>query len=322
MKLLSVIIPVYNTNYTFLSECIASVERLMKKRDDVELVVCDDGSNIQTVNVLKSLQLKYHNFFILSDGKNRGQNGARNEGVKKVTGKYILFLDSDDYLDSEDLNKCLRQIESIDVDVISFTGSINTGSGLAKNSMILNQGFISKKDTILQCGELWGFLFKRTLLMKTPLFEEIKIGEDVVSAIVLISEATNVYSLDSEPYVYRKNQLSIMNNANIAQRYHIIDGFSWIKETLSKELFDEFYSEIEWQAIKHILIYESQQILRFGLNYKNCVKKMRRWMDNNFPEWKNNSYLREYNYGLRTKLILSGCFNLFYYTDRLLECSK
>lgn len=322
MKLLSVIVPVYNTDFAFLSECIASVEQLMNKRDDVELVVCDDGSNVRTVNALKTLQMKYCNFFILSDGKNRGQNGARNIGVKKATGKYILFLDSDDYLNAEDLNKCLEQIEHIDVDIISFAGSIDAGSVLSKDSMTLNQGFVSKKDTILQCGELWRFLFKRTLLMKIPLLEGIKIGEDVVSAIVLISEATNVYSLDLEPYIYRKNQLSIMNNADVIQRYHIIDGFSWVKNTLSKELLDEFYPEIEWQAIKHILIYESQQILKCGLSYKSSVKKMRCWMNKNFPEWKNNSYLKEYNYGLRTKLILSGYFNLFYYTDRLLEESK
>ena len=318
MTFLSIVVPVYNTNFSFLSECIASAEQLMKKRGDVELIVCDDGSNIQTVKELKSLQKEYCNFQLLSDGKNRGQNGARNMGVKKATGKYILFLDSDDYLNTKDLDKCLRQIEYVDADVISFTTSINRNFDSVRNLSIANQEFISKKDAILQCGELWKFIFKRTLLMKTQLLEGIRIGEDVVSAIVLISKASNVYSIKLEPYIYRKNQLSIMNNTNVAQRYRILDGFSWVKEVLGKDLFDEFYSEIEWQAIKHILIYESQQILRNGLNYKFYVKKMRLWINSNFPGWESNIYLKKYNCGLRTKLIVRGYFSLFYYVDRLL----
>lgn len=322
MKLLSIVVPVYNTDFSFFSECIDSVEQLMKKREDVELVVCDDGSNAQTVKYLKSLQKKYCNFLLLSDGRNRGQNGARNIGVKNAVGKYVLFLDSDDYLNIEDLSKCLEQIESVDADIISFSASISDDSASVKDIVFSNQGFANKKNLILQCGELWRFLFKRSLLTRTPLLEGIKIGEDVVSAIVLISEAIDIYSFNLEPYVYRKNQLSIMNNADVVQRYHIIDGFSWIKEILSKELLDEFYSEIEWQAIKHIIIYESQQILRCGLNHKNYVKKMRQWMDKNFPGWERNYYLEKYKCGLRTKMILSGYFKLFYYTDRLLEGFK
>lgn len=318
MTLLSIVVPVYNTNFPFLSECIASVEQLMEKREDIELIVCDDGSNIQTIMELKSLQKKYCNFQLLSDGKNRGQNGARNIGVKKATGKYILFLDSDDYLNTKDLDKCLKQLEYVDSDVVSFTTLINDDSDIAMNSLISKQEFISKKDVILQCGELWKFIFKRTLLTNAPLLEGIKIGEDVVSAIVLIAKASGVYSFKLEPYIYRKNQLSIMSNANVAQRYHILDGFSWIKETLDKDLFDEFYPEIEWQAIKHILIYESQQILKSGLHYRYYVKKMRWWMNKNFPRWKSNIYLKKYDCGLRTKLIVRGYFTLFYCVDRLL----
>ncbi|KFI82692.1 hypothetical protein BPULL_2088 [Bifidobacterium pullorum] len=108
------------------------------------------------------------------------------------------------------------------------------------------------------------------------------------------------------PYVYRKNNNSIMNTSNPYVICQIVHGFDQLIHCLDKKLFRNYYCEIEWQAIKHIIVFESQQILRCGVRYKSLVVNMRYWMNLIFPKWQSNFYLKLQKYGLRTKAVLSG----------------
>lgn len=319
MMLLSIIVPVFNTDTHYLQCCISSVQRLLSIRNDVELIVCDDGSNSDTLLFLNELKNKYHNFIILTDGVNRGQNSARNIGVKASSGKYILFLDSDDYLNVNDLILCLNHIQDIDADIFAFNALFDDGTVIHPNIEIHDFGYVDNRKMIEGCRELWRYLFRKNLLIDYPLIEGIKIGEDVISAILLLCNANLIYSFDLMPYVYRKNNQSIMNTSNPYVICQIVHGFDQLIHCLDKKLFRNYYCEIEWQAIKHIIVFESQQILRCGVRYKSLVVDMRYWMNLIFPKWQSNFYLKSQKYGLRTKAVLSGHYFLFYYIDLLLR---
>lgn len=89
----SIIIPVYNTE-KYLSRCIESV--LNQTYEDYELIIVNDGSTDNSKNIIKEYKEKYPNKIIQVNKKNGGLSDARNKGVKKAKGEYILFLDSDD----------------------------------------------------------------------------------------------------------------------------------------------------------------------------------------------------------------------------------
>ena len=94
MPQISVIIPVYNTE-EYLKQCIDSV--LNQEDIDVELILLDDGSTDKSVYICQKYSEKYGNIHFFK-GKHGGVSDARNCGIKRAKGDYIMFLDSDDFL--------------------------------------------------------------------------------------------------------------------------------------------------------------------------------------------------------------------------------
>lgn len=94
-KLVSFVIPVYNQE-VLLKKCVKSIP----KREDIEIIIVDDGSTDNTVSTISDLVHEYPDYVgAVICKENHGVSYARNLGIEKATGDYILFLDSDDYLD-------------------------------------------------------------------------------------------------------------------------------------------------------------------------------------------------------------------------------
>lgn len=113
---ISVIIPVYNSeNYIFIS--IKSV--LDQTYSNFEIICIDDGSTDRSAEIIKHLMLEDDRIKLIQID-NHGQGFARNLGVKKANGDYILFLDSDDYIEKNTLSICLEKIKKEDPDFVVF----------------------------------------------------------------------------------------------------------------------------------------------------------------------------------------------------------
>ena len=93
MKKLSIIIPCYNTE-KYINKCLDSV--LNSTLKDIEVIIINDGSKDSTLDIIKSYKDKR---IIIIDKENDGVAMARNDGIKKATGEYITFIDSDDYIE-------------------------------------------------------------------------------------------------------------------------------------------------------------------------------------------------------------------------------
>ena len=93
--LLSIIIPIYNVE-KYLQKCIESV--LSQDINDYELLLIDDSSTDNSLNIAKDYENRV-NVKIIEKNKNSGLSDTRNIGLKEANGKYILFLDSDDYIE-------------------------------------------------------------------------------------------------------------------------------------------------------------------------------------------------------------------------------
>lgn len=112
----SVVIPVYNTGQ-YVEECIDSV--FHQKQKEIEVIVIDDGSTDNSLEVLLRLQKKYPELIIVTQ-ENHKQGYARNVGMKRAKGEYIYFLDSDDYILEDTLEKCYNCASKNKLDIVMF----------------------------------------------------------------------------------------------------------------------------------------------------------------------------------------------------------
>ena len=113
---ISIIIPVYNVE-KYLRECLDSV--MEQTFTDFEAICVNDGSTDGSLAILEEYAAKDNRFKIISQ-VNSGQGKARNEGVKAAVGKYIWFIDSDDWIEPETMQICLDAAEKNDLDELIF----------------------------------------------------------------------------------------------------------------------------------------------------------------------------------------------------------
>ncbi len=187
--LFSIIVPAYNSG-TFIKKCIESV--LEQTYPDFELILVDDGSKDDTFDICNSYS-KCDSRIRVVHQANGGHTSARNKGLKLSVGKYIVFLDSDDWLNTRTLEICREHIYSHEPDVIIF--GIKNSTSATCFSVFQEDGYYSVGGT----GEsLWenllmgadgkftfpkslsGKCFKREIIIESQLSipNEILIGED------------------------------------------------------------------------------------------------------------------------------------------------
>lgn len=137
--LFSVIVPAYNSG-AFIKKCIESV--LEQTIDNFELILVDDGSVDDTLSICEAYKHGDSRIRIIHK-ENGGHTSARRAGLKAACGKYILFLDSDDWLSHETLKVCEREIVSNAPDIVVF--GMQNSNGSAPYQIRVSDGFY--------CGE-------------------------------------------------------------------------------------------------------------------------------------------------------------------------
>ena len=176
-KLISFIVPVYNCE-EYLSQCFNSL--LNQTNKNFEVVVINDGSTDNSLQIINSFAKKI-DYFIIINQENSGLSFSRNVGIQKASGKYIAFLDSDDYISNRIVEILSKQIES-EPDIIRFNCLIfDKLNALEK----IDDGVIKKEEikTLIlndQVGnQVWRNLYKKSLIQNTH-FENGSVWEDLL----------------------------------------------------------------------------------------------------------------------------------------------
>ena len=216
MEKISIIVPVYNTS-KFLKKCLTSLINQTIK--NIEIIVVDDGSTDESLEIAKSFA-KLDNRVKVYSKTNGGLSSARNCGLRKATGKYIGFVDSDDYVD-ENMFETLRDMIKENNAQLSICGWY-----VVKDNIIEECKFKSKRtvldsekciDILLNHVSFDNFacnkLFDKTLFHDIN-FPEGKLLEDVLTIYKLIGKANKIV-IDSVPlYYYVLHNFSITSNLN------------------------------------------------------------------------------------------------------------
>ncbi|MCQ2310821.1 MAG: glycosyltransferase [Paludibacteraceae bacterium] len=109
-KLCSIIVPIYNAA-PFLAQCLTSIK--MQTYQDLQVILIDDGSTDESSKIAQSFVDADARFSLIHQ-TNQGQGAARNRGLEKATGEYLIFVDADDYLDNDFIAQHLAAIENAD----------------------------------------------------------------------------------------------------------------------------------------------------------------------------------------------------------------
>lgn len=299
MPKISVIIPVYNVEQ-FLSKCLDSV--VEQTLDDYEVLVVNDGSPDNSQAIIDKYAKQYPDIIKPFKKENGGLSDARNFAIERATGDYICFLDSDDYMLPDMLEKLYNKAIETNSDIVVC----------AYNSVVLRKDLSVKKEKpsfienphafgksiyesplILESARSYACnkLFKLEILKnfkfpKGQLFEDSAVVYNILSAankIELVNEPLYQYVTD------RTGAITSSVNNRIFDIFKSCDSMINYYKKIGK--FDELKDEIESRCIRHIsmrfLLFRKKGGLRLQLAY---VDKAFEYLDSHFPNWQNNKY--------------------------------
>lgn len=128
MILLSIIIPVYNVEL-FVEKCIRSCETQDINKDEYEIIVVNDGSTDNSLNIVNDLARRFPNIRVFSQS-NAGLSAARNKGIQNARGDYIMFVDSDDWIAEKCLGKICSKLKIEQPDALAICAANVKGDGM------------------------------------------------------------------------------------------------------------------------------------------------------------------------------------------------
>lgn len=210
----SFIVPVYNTE-KYLKKCLDSLVNQTYK--DFEIIVVNDGSTDKSSSIISKYQKKYKNIIVI-DKENEGLSMARNRGVQKSSGKYIIFVDSDDYVSNKLLEEVDKKID--DSDILRFQIATEDEE-YTKINEYHEEGFES------MCGydafkylssyhfvePAWCYVIRKNYYIENKFsFKKGVYHEDFGLVPYVIYKARKVKSIDFIGYYYIQRNGSIMNN--------------------------------------------------------------------------------------------------------------
>ena len=122
MKKLSFIVPLYNSS-KWLEKCLFSILNQDIPEEEMEVICINDGSPDNSAELAREIGKK-HPCIIVLDQENQGPSGARNNGMRHATGKYLCFVDPDDYVEPNVYGKLVKQMEEENLDMLRFNYQI------------------------------------------------------------------------------------------------------------------------------------------------------------------------------------------------------
>ncbi|ECL3364346.1 glycosyltransferase family 2 protein, partial [Campylobacter coli] len=260
MALISIILPTYNVEKYIARALESCINQTFK---DIEIIVVDDCGNDKSIEIAKEYAIKDNRIKIIHNEENLKLLRARYEGVKVAKAPYILFLDSDDYLELDACEECVKILDE-NTEMICFNAYIINNAKIPIENYFTDTysiekffPYLIKKDNF--AWNAWGKLFKKDKLLKA--FKELNLNNDKITmaedALIFssyIKDIKNVKTFERYLYNYNcENVNSATSQKNINQIKNHIKDLEYCIQKISTYSYDNAYCYLFCQYIINCL---------------------------------------------------------------------
>ena len=283
-KILSIIVPAYNVE-DYLEKNLNSLLEI-KNVDDIEVIVVNDGSEDNTLNIANTFQKRAPKSVIIIDKKNGGHGSAINIGVEIASGKYIRIVDGDDWVDSNQLEIFIEKLKYTDVDLIlSPFAKVyinNQNQEIVELEHIRNSKTLNFRSHILEIGDFYcmhSITFKATIYKKSHFqLTENCFYVDIEFILYPISLISKFSYIDCNIYRYRlgRAEQSVSMKSKIKNRdMHLKVINDLLSNCVLSENLDLHKSPVEYYIIRRIIsLVNTQYSIYLSMNIGKDIYKM------------------------------------------------
>lgn len=294
----SVIVPVYNVE-VYLRRCLDSL--LGQTLKEIEIICVNDGSPDNSLDILSEYHAKYNEKIKVIDKKNSGVWKARYDGIKMAKGRYIMFVDPDDYVTDDYVEKLYRSTISSNSD-ISVCGfyrvEVETGHVYSKEMTKMGAKDINihnnPEDILSVNTALWNKIYK------TELFKDMKeldnppcILEDMMLLLLIFPKIKSIVFIKDALYYYTVKEGSAISSVKKEKVLIAQDAMIQVKKIYENdESFKKLTPIVDAMAFLHFGI---SLMLRVSsdkdCNLKEEMKLNKQYLNQYFTTWKKSKYL-------------------------------
>lgn len=267
----SFIVPIFNVE-NFIEQCLDSLVKQKTNDFGFEIILVNDGTTDDSIKKCAKYIQKYKNM-ILVNQSNSGLGEARNTGIRRASGKYIICIDSDDYLDDDSyLIKLHNKLKELEIDVLCTNFKIKnflTGEIIRNKNSKLNVFKCSTKRLIskdLINISAWTKVVRKDFIINNNIFFNKGLSEDIDWTYRLLLLSNKIVCLNIDAYVYVKGRSgSITQSSNNLKNFY----------ELRKEIIERCLSyNINYNIVNKYIcekyisyIYASNYIVSIKANY-------------------------------------------------------
>ena len=288
-KLMTVVVPVYKVEQ-YINKCLDSLILPQEWMSRLEVLVVNDGTPDRSAEMAKEYEKRYPGVFRVIDKENGGHGSAWNRGLAEATGKYLRFLDSDDWFTTTEFVKLLEKLDTLDVDIAisnysryyvqrdEFEPMPITGM---TPDLIYDAAELNWNEQPWEVANFWRCTYRTAMLQQEqPMFVEKVFYDDIKLSIASVILAEKVCFIDLLIYNYLLGRPGQTMTPEIQQKNYLH------KFKVQKDIF-EFYlaHPVSGEGrnaylvgkIKSWLLFEFYQISRFP--YKASKKYLAEWKE-------------------------------------------
>lgn len=212
-KKISVIIPIYNCE-KYLKRLLDSI--INQNEKSLEIILINDGSTDNSLDILKNYEKKYKNIKVINK-KNGGVSKSRNDGLNIATGKYICFLDADDYIDKDYFKEILKLLNKYNVELLNFgffsdvennkleqisSDIVNYKNKLYQTHNDIKKDFVNLWDNTMLYN-IWNKVYLKEIIDKNNIsFPNYNWGEDIAFNREYLNSISSMYNSNKAFYHY------------------------------------------------------------------------------------------------------------------------
>lgn len=273
MELISIIISAYNIEQ-YISRCLDSV--INQSYKNIDIVVVNDGSTDNTLNIIKDYSKKDNRINIINQD-NKGLIEARKSGYKYSKGKYILFIDGDDWISHKAIEVLVKYIKEKRADIINYKCIYEYDNKKQLLDWDKTIGEFNEYEYLKECllgkvkHNIWSQFIRKGFIEENKIRfpNNISYGEDLALTISLAINKPKVIVINEYLYHYYQRNSSLSNKIS-KSILEIGKATEFIKqELINYKIYEKFREEFEYMAFKQN--FYSRRNIIFG--EKNTLNK-------------------------------------------------